>query len=267
MALCTHAWNAMRLDFKTPSRLQAFTRQTAMEATAVTFSPCANDGPTLGQFIRMSRWSEDLSEIEIRALESRVVERSAPIGSFVCRAGEEAHYWYGIVEGLVKMSSGSRNGTITTLLGMPAGGWLGEGTLLKNERRRYDIIALRDSRIACMPRDVLFSLLDSSVRFNRFLLDQLNERLGQFIGLMEDGRLMSTDVRVARCLASMFNPSLYPAAAPYLKISQEEIGHLSGTCRQRANQALHYLEDKGLIVVSRGGVTILDLDGLRSLQG
>ena len=79
--------------------------------------------------------------------------------------------------------------------------------------------------------------MDTSIAFNRFLLTQLNERLGQFIGMVEYERLLEPDARVARCLAELFNPYLYPGNRAELEISQEEIGYLSGVSRQRVNQA------------------------------
>ena len=56
----------------------------------------------------------------------------------------------------------------------------------------------------------VFRLLDTYLTFNRFLIVQLNERLGQFISLVEGERLLEPDARVARCLANLFNPVLYP---------------------------------------------------------
>ena len=97
-----------------------------------------------------------------------------------------------------------------TFTGVPAGGWFGEGSLLKNELRKYDVMALRDTRVARMPRATFEWLLETSLPFNRFLLMQLNERLGQFIGLVENDRTLDIDTRVARCLAAMFNSHLYP---------------------------------------------------------
>jgi CRP-like cAMP-binding protein len=55
----------------------------------------------------------------------------------------------------------------------PAGGWFGEGSLLKHEARRYDAIAIRDSQIALMPRATFDWLLASSIGFNGYLLRQL----------------------------------------------------------------------------------------------
>jgi CRP/FNR family cyclic AMP-dependent transcriptional regulator len=81
--------------------------------------------------------------------------------------------------------------------------------------------------------------------------------------MMEHERLLNTDARLARCLASMFNPLLYPGSSLELRISQEEIGLLAGISRQRVNQALHVLEQAGLVRVDYGTLTILDLDRLR----
>jgi CRP-like cAMP-binding protein len=154
-----------------------------------------------------------------------------------------------------------------TLTGIRPGGWFGEGSLLKDEPRRYDVIALRDSRVAYMPRATFNWLLDGSIAFNRFLLQQLNERLGQFIGTVEHERLLGVDARVARCIAQLFNPLLYPGSGRELKISQSEIGYLTGLSRQRANQALQTLEARGLIRVEYGGIAVADLDGLANYEG
>jgi CRP-like cAMP-binding protein len=61
-----------------------------------------------------------------------------------------------------------------------------------------------------MPRATFERLLDTNIGFNRFLLMQLNERLAQFIALVERERLLEPDARVARSLAALFNPVLYP---------------------------------------------------------
>ena len=130
----------------------------------------------------------------------------------------------------------------------------------------YDIIALRDSQIAYMPRATFMWLLDSSIEFNRFLLVQLNERLGQFIAMVEHDRLLGPDARVARCLATMFNPYLYPGNGPLLQISQEELSYLAGLSRQRVNQSLKQLENAKLLRIEYGGITVLDLEGLKQFH-
>ena len=225
------------------------------------------NSPSLAQRLRACTWASDLSEDEFARVEAGVFERSIPAGGFVCRKGEPAEYWLGVMDGLLKISSDWVTGKTATLSGMPSGGWFGEGSLLKAERLRYDAIAMRDSRVAYMRRETFQWLLDHSIAFNRFLLTQLNERLGQFIGTLESERLLDTDARVARALASLFNAVLFPGTAHNLAISQEEIGYLAGISRQRVNRSLKILEDAGFLTVEYGGVTILDLEGLRRFGG
>ena len=129
-------------------------------------------------------------------------------GEHVCRIGRPVVYWFGVIEGLLKMSRDNAKGTTMTFAGLPPGGWFGEGTVIKREPYRYDIQALRKSLIAGLPVDTFHWLLDHSIGFNRFVMGQLNERLGQFIMAREYDRLSSPDVRVARNLAALCNPCL-----------------------------------------------------------
>ena len=184
-------------------------------------------------------------------------------GTLIERRGEPSLAWLGVISGLIKISVGNADGKIASLTGVPAGGWVGEGSLLKHEHRRYDVVALRDSVIARVPLATFEWLLDHSIPFNRFLLHQLNERVAQFIGKAESDRLHDPDARVARCLAELFNPLLYPGMGMRLAITQEEIGYLARLSRQRVNQALQSLEKLGLVHVEYGAVEVLNLMGLR----
>jgi len=217
---------------------------------------------SVSELLRASIWAKALDERQLRQVESELIERAVPAGALVCRKGEPVDHWIGVIDGLLKLSSVSAEGKSVTFTGIPGGAWFGEGSMLKTESRRYDVVALRDSRVALMTRATFNRLLDSSIAFNRFLLHQLNERLGYFIAMVEYDRMLDPEARVARCLAALFNPYLYPGLGPQLQISQEEIGNLCGVSRQRANQALQVLEKAGLLRVEYGGITVLDLAGL-----
>jgi CRP/FNR family transcriptional regulator, cyclic AMP receptor protein len=222
--------------------------------------------PPLNELLRQTAWASLLTDKEMARVEADMLEQFVPKGGFICRKGDPGDCWIGVLDGLVKMNNLSAEGKSVTFTGVPAGCWFGEGTLLKQEARKYDVTALRDSRIARMPQPTFMWLLDTSLPFTRFLLMQLNERLGQFIGMVEFDRLLDVDTRVARCLAGLFNRHLYPWIGTLLQVSQEEIGFLTGTSRQRANQALQVLEKEGLLKVDYGGIQILDLDGLRNFR-
>jgi len=218
---------------------------------------------SLQEALRATRWGTLLTSEQLARVAAESAESLAPGGSYVCRKGEAVDSWLGILDGLVKMVSSTSDGRTSTFTGIPAGGWFGEGSLLKTEPRRYDVVALRDTRVVRVPRRTFEWLLNTSIPFNRFLLVQLNERLGQFIGMLETQRLHGPDVRVARCVAQLFNPILYPGIDRKIEVSQEEIGYLSGISRQRVNQALQTLQQAGLLKVEYGAIVIEDLEGLR----
>ncbi len=219
---------------------------------------------TLDDMLRNSLWAKALTGYEFERVSKEAFERRVPAGGLLFRSGDPAEFWVGVIEGLVKMSVSSPDGRVSTFTGVTAGGWAGEGTLLKSGPWRYDAVTVRDTRFACVPRTTFERLAGSSLPFNQFLLSHLNARLSLFISLVEYDRLLGPEARVARCLASLFDPDLYPRTEPFLQLTQDEIGLLSAVSRQRANEALHALEKAGLLKVEFGGVSILDLKRLRS---
>jgi len=202
-------------------------------------------------------------EIRARAVAELLVGDAAS-GDYVCRVGRPVTYWFGVVEGLLKMSADNAQGMTMTFSGVPSGGWFGEGTALKRESYRYNVQALRKSVVAGLSVDSFHWLLDHSIGFNRFVMNQLNERLGQFIAAREIDRMNNPDARVARSLAALFNPVLYPGVGDILRITQQELAYLVGLSRQRVNEALTSLEAQGTIRVEYGGLRVLDLAALRS---
>ena len=217
--------------------------------------------------LRRTIWGQTLSPEDFARVREGTLERMVPSGGFVCRKGEPVDHWYGVIEGLAKMSSDWASGKTASYTGIAAGGWFGEGSMLKAEPRRYDVIALRDTRVACMRGETFHWLLDHSIAFNRFIINQINERLGLFIGLLESERLLDIDARVARAVAALFHPVLQPGMELCISISQEEIGYLAGVSRQRVNRALQTLEQTSFLSTQYGGVTVLDLDALRRFGG
>jgi CRP/FNR family transcriptional regulator, cyclic AMP receptor protein len=212
-------------------------------------------------------WAADLSERECEQARRGIIEKAYAKGAYICHRGDRLDSWTGVSSGLLKLSTVSRNGKAVTLAGIRAGGWFGEGTVLKNEARQYDLVALRDTRMALMDRATFFWLFENSVAFNRFLVNQFNERLGQFIALVEYDRMLDAPARLARSVAWLFNPTLYRDHERHLEISQEEVGLLSGMSRQVANKSLQILESKGLLRVEHSGITVLNLERLARYGG
>jgi CRP/FNR family cyclic AMP-dependent transcriptional regulator len=215
----------------------------------------------------IAAWAAELQDDELERARRGLTERNFAKGSYICHRGDRLDYWTGVVTGLVKISAISRSGKAMTFAGAGPGGWFGEGSVLKDEPRKYDLVAIRDTRLAMLSKATFFWLYEHSAGFNRFLVRQLNERMGQFIATIEYDRILDPKARVARNLSWFFNPVLYPGVRNSIDITQEELSLLAGVSRQVANKSLQALEAEGLIRVEHERIAIIDLEALSKYEG
>jgi CRP-like cAMP-binding protein len=212
--------------------------------------------------VRAAVWAAELTEDELERACRGMVERSFDKGGYICHRGDRLDYWTGVASGLVKISTISRTGKAMTFAGVGDGGWFGEGSLIKDEARQYDLVAIRDTRLAMMPRSAFMWLFENSTGFNRFLVRQFNERMGQFIATIEQDRILGPKERVARNLGWLFNRVLYPGTRGAIEITQEELALLAAVSRPLVNKALQELEAEGLLRLDRGVITVFDRERL-----
>ena len=219
-------------------------------------------GP-LKTFLESSPWWSGLTVAQVERVERDAFLRSYQAGATVCQRGSPAVHWLGVAEGLLKVDTVASDGRATTFAGVPSGSWFGEGAVLKGELRPYAVVAIRDSSVVFVPRATFQWLIDESRPFSRWVIDQLNARLGHYVAMIESFRLHDPAARVAYCLSEFFNPQLSPRTKSQLAISQEELGRLSGMSRQNTNRALHELEQAELLRVRYGVIEVLDVEKLR----
>lgn len=208
-------------------------------------------------------WFAALDARHQSLLRAQSAVRHCEAGAVITRRGEPSQHWIGVHTGLIKLAVYNADGRGATFSGVPAGGWCGEGSVLKRELRRYDVVAVRASDIILVPAELFHLLLAESLSFNAFVIRQLNERMGQFIATIQNQRLLAVDAQVAQAIAQLFHPMLYPRTSSVLELSQEEIGLLTGISRQRVNLALGRLAELQLISIAYQAIRVVDLDGLR----
>lgn len=222
--------------------------------------------PTLENLLSEVQWVQELPQSARKRVVAEAYEGSFRKDDVVARKGEVAASWIGVVEGLLKISAVYRTGKVVMFTGIPEGSWVGEGSVVKREVRRYDIICMRPSRVIFVPSSTFRWLLDTSIEFNHSIIRRLNERLAQFIGMVEIDRLTDPVARVARAIGTLYNPVLYPHMGDLLLLSQTELGELIGMSRQSISAALRQLQSEGLLSTEYGGVLVRRLPALVNYQ-
>lgn len=211
----------------------------------------------LARFLRMQPWFAVLAP----GLQDELVRASGTLrarkGPAVLPAGEVAQGWYALMSGFVKLQSPMPGEQVSAFLALTGGEWFGEGSVMREEPRRYEVVALRDSELLCLPRAQFHQLLGSSLAFNRAVIGHLNQRLGQAMAVIEIQRTGTLEQRLALYLSRLFWHGLRR-----LNLSQEELGCLAGMSRQTANRALKGLQGRGLVSLRHGRVEWVDQDAV-----
>jgi CRP/FNR family cyclic AMP-dependent transcriptional regulator len=211
-------------------------------------------------FLRRQPWFAALDAAQQQAVADACYTVAGRKGQVLLRAGEPVKAWYAVLDGLVKLQGESAQGRRHCFLGIPGGEWFGEGSVMKKEPRMYDVIALRDTELLCLPRAGFEELRGGNLRFCQFLNEQFNMRLGQAMAIIEAMRLRTPAARVAMYLG----PQLWHGSRK-LSLSQEELGLLAALSRQTVNAVLKEFERQGLVSLEFGRVGILDEAGLAAI--
>jgi CRP-like cAMP-binding protein len=212
------------------------------------------------RFLQAQPWFAELPPRAQERIERGVGLARGAKGDILLRAGDLVEGWYAVLSGLVKLQSRPVQGRRSAYLGIPGGEWFGEGAAMKGEARHYDVIALRETELLCLPSAEFEQLRAASLTFNKALAEQLNMRLGQAMAIIETMRLRTPEQRVAMYLGR----HLWHGPRK-LSLSQEELGILAGLSRQTVNLVLKGLEQRGLVSLEFGRVSILDDQGLMAL--
>lgn len=203
---------------------------------------------SLQQVLEKAPWYGALQTQDQELVQRTSSENLFAADGFIVRVGDPSTHWIGVIQGLLQMTVVTSDGRETTLSCVGEGQWCGEGSLLKRERRRYDAIALRTTRIAMVPLETFFHLRDVNIAFNHYLQDLMNARMSSFIATLEADRLLGPEQRVAKCISTLCR-HMSTAANMIIYIPQHELALICGLSRQRTNAALQTLEQSGYIEV------------------
>ncbi|CAN7537130.1 Crp/Fnr family transcriptional regulator [Acidovorax sp. LjRoot117] len=213
--------------------------------------------PTAQRFIEAQPWFASVPAALQERLRAEVFSTQGDKGAVMMPAGSAVQGWYAVLSGLVMLQSPASKGRSSAFIGVPDGEWFGEGSAMKPEPRKYNVVALRPTTLLCLPLPLFNALRETHLGFNQFLVLHLNMRLGQAMTIIEAGRTQSTEHRVALYLSRLFWRS-----TRRLNLTQDELGQLVGLSRQTVNRVLQTLEGLGIVSLDFGKVAIVDDDAL-----
>jgi CRP/FNR family transcriptional regulator, anaerobic regulatory protein len=115
--------------------------------------------------------------------------------------------------------------------------------------------------VALAPAPLFLRMVEEHPQWRRFVFGLYAKRLDAVLTLVEEVAFRHVDERVAALLLTS------PASGNLVRTTHAEIASEIGTSREVVSRILKDFEAQGLVTILRGGIRVLDPDGLEKKTG
>jgi CRP/FNR family transcriptional regulator, dissimilatory nitrate respiration regulator len=209
----------------------------------------------------------ELSDDDIERVARYTRERQLAKGEMLFQRGDQAHGFYFVVSGQVKLafSSAQGNEKVVEVIGPQQS--FGEAVMFMS--RPYPVFAeaLVDSRLLHIGQSVVSELIDQDSSFARKLLAGMAIRLHSMVRDVETYSLRSSTQRVIGYLLQQSDEAGDGGAEFDLAISKQVIASRLNLTPETLSRIFHDLSEAGLISVRGKHITLHDPARLARHQG
>jgi len=217
--------------------------------------------------LKRSHWFEGLGPDFQQAVlkSSRVI--GVPAGAAVFLRDDANDGIYCVLSGAVRFGAVAPSGKAALVALVEGPEWFGEIAMFDGGGRTHDAWAEVSTTLLHLPLRHLTEILDADPARWRHLGALLVRKLRVALSLLEDMALEPPKVRLARCLLNLLDGygQRRGELPDRVRVSQERLGMLLALSRQTINELLRELELASIVQCQRGGVRILNRDGLRAV--
>ena len=168
-----------------------------------------------------------------------------------------------ITEGHLAVQVGTVLGDTATLTVLGPGDSFGEIALVAEYQRTASIVALEPSETLALHRHEFEALRAEDASVNHFLVEILARQVSRLTTQLIDAYYLPAEHRVLRRLADLADVYYTPRPPIVIPLHQEMLATLAGTSRPTVNRVLGEAAAEGIVSLTRGRVTVLDVDALK----
>ena len=205
----------------------------------------------------------DLPAEDVRELLSIARRRAFGKGEVVFHRGDPADSLHLVVRGRFAARVTTPVGETYLLEVLGPGTAFGELALLEpGARRSATVSALEDGETRSVFRDDFARLQRDHPGVKDVLLRLLADRLRRANERIVEAHYVDAETRVRRRLRELAATYGDPASEVDIPLTQEELAAMAGTSRATVNRILRDEERRGVVVLARGRVTLVDATDL-----
>ena len=203
----------------------------------------------------------ELSPSALNELLSRMPKRSYPKNNMILVEDEFGDTFFIISKGSVKITRIREDGREVIFAMLGEGEFFGEMSLLDEEKRSANAIALEDTDVLSLKRRKFLALLEDYPKIGISLLSELTRRIRKSDEQIESLSLCGAEHRVGRTLLRLAEEFgiIRKGVVKISKLSyRQDIAKMAGTSRETVSRMIKLLEEKGMIKREGWKLSILD---------
>ncbi len=192
----------------------------------------------------------DLSEGALGSIERLVVEKRFHRDSIIVSQEDSGDALYVVTGGKVKVVLYGRSGREVILSIFGPGEFFGEMSLLDNQPRSANVLALEDSTLLVLERRAFAEHLQQYPRTALNILAEMSRRLRRADAVIGNLALLDVYGRVARFLRELARregEQIGGAVVIRQRPTQQEIASMIGTSRETVSRALSEFQRRGYV--------------------
>jgi CRP/FNR family transcriptional regulator, cyclic AMP receptor protein len=208
-----------------------------------------------------------LAEQDLLALVRQTPVRALPKNRVLFRSGDEGRTVVLVLQGYIKLSTMAANGREVVLEIAGPGTIFGELAVLNRSPRRADATTLTACRVMAIEGALFRCFVGRAPEAMFAAIRLLSERLLAVTEQGMDAVSLPAPVRLAKALlhlAGLHSRRIDDCVHIGFKLSQRELGAMTGLIRESINKHLNAWRAAGWIELSGGSVTLCDVCALQA---
>lgn len=169
-----------------------------------------------------------------------------------------------IIIGSIRVYKLSDKGREVTLYKLEKGDtcYLSMSCMLTNKHFPAFAEVIEPTVITFIPSSIFNKYIYNTLEFQKYIFENLYTKFNNVLKVLEELAFESVDIRIAKYLLLI---SQKDNSSKYLYLTQEKIAQELGTSREVVSRILTDFKNKGILISSRGKISILDFDKLNNI--
>ncbi|RDI53902.1 Crp/Fnr family transcriptional regulator [Nocardia mexicana] len=209
-----------------------------------------------------------LSDLERREILASCTPRRFKRREILCHEGDPGDCLHLVKSGRLIVRVATPFGNTATLTMLGPGHSFGELAVAdSNSRRTATVEAVENAETLTLSRAQLTALRETYPAIDRVIIGTLAAQVRRLSAQVLEALYLPVETRVVRRLVDLAR--IYGGSSPIaeIRLNQDDLASMAGTTRATANKVLRDLQQRNILALTRGRITVVDRAALLRAAG